>query len=89
MRREAWIVSHEMSTAVMNMNALFCEKDGDEHDGDEYEPQIKTQEEINEIAEMIAKKTDSPFALEDTLLVLTCALDILKKKDKEKSCTTH
>ena len=74
MRRDTWIVVNEMSTAIMNLNSLFCERDNANDD-----PQIATQDQIDIIARGIASKSAGIMSLEDAIVILQRAYEMKKE----------
>jgi NAD-dependent SIR2 family protein deacetylase len=64
MRRDTWIVINELTTAIRNLNALFCERDDNPMD-----TQICTQAGIDQIAVKVAINC-SPMMIADALTIL-------------------
>lgn len=62
--REQWVLANQMSSAIMNLNSVFC--DGGPAEG-------PNEEWLEPIASMIAEKT-TVFALEGAIPVLERAL---------------
>jgi hypothetical protein len=67
--REQWILAKQMSSAISNLNAPFCDSGPAEGPNKEW---------LEPISEMIAEGT-SVFALEDAIPVLERALEIAIK----------
>ena len=70
LRRDAWIVINEVVTTVMNLNALFCEREDSE------DAQIATQSQIDTIARDIAERCAGTMPLEDMKLIIDTAYSI-------------
>jgi len=64
--REQWILAKQLSTAVMCMNAPFCDSGPAEGPNEKY---------LEKVSQLIADET-SIFALEDVIPVLQRALDL-------------